>query len=75
VAGLVAPSKVVAVALNTSLVPDEAEARRLIDATAAETGLFVADPIRFGGDAMWHALERAVDELPWVVPAETEVAS
>ena len=75
VAGLVAPSKVVAVALNTSLVPDEDEARRLIDATAAETGLFVADPVRFGGDAMWRELEKAVDALPWVVSAATEAAS
>ena len=38
IAGLVAPSKVVAVALNTSLYPDEAEARRVIEAIAAETG-------------------------------------
>ncbi len=70
-AGLVAPSKVVAVALNTSLIPDEDEARRLIEATAAETGLLVADPVRFGGDAMWREIETAVDALPWVVPAET----
>ena len=44
VAGLVAPSKVVAVALNTSLVPDEDEARRADRATAAETGLPVGRP-------------------------------
>ena len=39
VAGVVAPSKVVAVALNTSLYADEADARRVIAETAAETGL------------------------------------
>ena len=50
VAGLVAPSKVVAVALNTSLIADDDEARRVIAATAAETGLPCDDPVRFGGD-------------------------
>ncbi|OGO53534.1 MAG: hypothetical protein A2Z32_08695, partial [Chloroflexi bacterium RBG_16_69_14] len=46
IAGLVAPSKVVAVALNTSLYPDDAEARRIIAATAAETRLPTDDPSR-----------------------------
>jgi uncharacterized NAD-dependent epimerase/dehydratase family protein len=69
VASLVAPSKVVAVALNTSLIADEEEAHRVIEATAAETGLPVADPVRFGGHALWAAIEAAVDALPWVVPA------
>jgi hypothetical protein len=72
VAGLVAPSRVVAVALNTSLIHDEEEARRLIEATAAETGLPCDDPIRFGGEALWREIESAVDGLPWVTPAETE---
>jgi uncharacterized NAD-dependent epimerase/dehydratase family protein len=75
VAALVAPSRVVAVALNTSLIPSEDDARRLIEATAAETGLPVADPVRFGGDALWHEIEAAVDALPWVVPVEPEAAS
>lgn len=66
VAALVAPSKVVAVALNTSLIHDEAEARRIIDTTATETGLPCADPVRFGGDALWREIEAAVDGLPWV---------
>jgi hypothetical protein len=35
----------------------------------------VADPVRFGGDAMWRELEKAVDALPWVVSAATEAAS
>jgi uncharacterized NAD-dependent epimerase/dehydratase family protein len=69
VAGLVAPSKVVAVALNTSLIPDEAEARRQIEATATETGLPTDDPVRFGGEALWREIEAAVDALPWVEPA------
>ena len=51
VAGLIAPSKVVAVALNTSLIADDDEARRIVAATAAETGLPCDDPVRFGGDA------------------------
>lgn len=67
VAGLVAPSKVVAVALNTSLYPDDDEARAIIAATAAETGLPTDDPFRFGADRLWPAIREAVDALPWVV--------
>ena len=67
VAGLVAPSRVVAIALNTSLVNDDAEARRAIAATAAETGLPVADPVRFGAGELWVAIRNATDALPWVV--------
>ena len=66
VAGLVAPSKVVAVALNTSRIADPDEARRVIAATAAETGLPCDDPVRFGGEALWREVEAAVDALPWV---------
>ncbi len=66
VAGLVAPSKVVAVALNTSLYPDDDEARAIIAATAAETGLPTDDPFRFGADRLWPAVREAVDALPWV---------
>jgi uncharacterized NAD-dependent epimerase/dehydratase family protein len=66
VAGLVAPSKVVAVALNTSLIADEADARRIVEATAAETGLPCDDPVRFGGDALWREIENGVEALPWV---------
>lgn len=69
IANLVAPSKVVAIALNTSNYADEAEARRIIEATAAETGLPVADPVRFGGDGLWAQIETAVEALPWVEPA------
>ena len=66
VAGLVAPSKVVAVALNTSLIADEAEARRMVEAIAAETGLPTDDPVRFGGDGLWREIEAAVEALPWI---------
>jgi uncharacterized NAD-dependent epimerase/dehydratase family protein len=68
VAGLVAPSRVVAVALNTSLYPDDDEARRVIESTAAETGLPTGDPVRFGADSLWLAIRDAVDALPWTNP-------
>jgi uncharacterized NAD-dependent epimerase/dehydratase family protein len=66
VAGLVAPSKVVAVACNTSLCADDAEARRVIEAIEAETGLPAADPVRFGADRLWAEIRLAVGALPWV---------
>jgi len=66
VAGLVAPSKVVAMALNTSLLASEEDARRAIEEIAAETGLPTDDPVRFGADRLWPAIREAVDALPWV---------
>jgi D-glutamate N-acetyltransferase len=69
VAGMVAPAKVVAIACNTMLYPDDAEARRVIDAVAAETGLPAADPVRFGADELWSEIHRAVDALPWIARA------
>ncbi len=66
VARLVATSRVVAVALNTMLYPDDGEARRLIEATAAETGLPTDDPVRFGGARLWAAIHEAVEALPVV---------
>jgi len=66
VAGLVAPSKVVGIALNTMLYPNDADARRVIDEIAAETGLPTDDPVRFGADRLWPAVRDAVDALPWV---------
>jgi uncharacterized NAD-dependent epimerase/dehydratase family protein len=66
VAGLVAPSKVVGVALNTMLYPVDADARRVIAEIADETGLPTDDPVRFGGDRLWPAVRDAVDVLPWV---------
>jgi D-glutamate N-acetyltransferase len=69
VAGLVAPSRVVGVALNTMLYPSDADARRIIDEIAAETGLPADDPVRFGADRLWPAVRDAVDALPWVAKA------
>ena len=69
VAGLVAPSAVVAVALNTSLYPDDDDARRIVAEIAAETGLPTADPVRFGADDLWAAVRERVDALAWVGPA------
>jgi len=66
VAGLVAPSRVVAMALNTMLYPSDEDARRVIDEIAAETGLPTDDPVRFGADRLWPAIREAVDALPWV---------
>jgi D-glutamate N-acetyltransferase len=68
VAGLVAPSRVVAIAVNTSLFPDEREARQVIEAIREETGLPAADPVRFGAADLWQAIRRAVEALPWVGP-------
>jgi D-glutamate N-acetyltransferase len=69
VAGLVAPSRVVGVALNTSLYADDAEARRVIEEVAEETGLPTDDPFRFGADRLWPAIRERVDALPWVESA------
>jgi uncharacterized NAD-dependent epimerase/dehydratase family protein len=66
VAGLVAPSRVVAIALNTSLIESDDLARAEIARTAAETGLPCDDPVRFGGDSLWAAIETGVESLPWV---------
>ena len=69
VAGLVAPSKVVAVALNTSAIDDDAAARAEIVRIAAETGLPTDDPVRFGPAPLWTDIQRAVEGLPWVAAA------
>ncbi len=66
VAGLLAPSRVVAIALNTSAIVDADDARAEIARVAAETGLPVDDPVRLGGDALWAEIERRVEALPWV---------
>jgi uncharacterized NAD-dependent epimerase/dehydratase family protein len=69
VAGLVAPSKVVAIALNTSLIPDEEAARRVVAETEAETGLPTDDPYRFGPERLWAAIRAGVEALPTVARA------
>ncbi|MEO5885340.1 MAG: DUF1611 domain-containing protein [Candidatus Limnocylindrales bacterium] len=66
IARLVAPSAVVALALNTSLYPDDDAARRVIAATEAETGLPADDPVRFGPDRLWAQVRERVDALSWV---------
>lgn len=66
IAGLVAPTRVVALAVNTSLYPDEAEARRVVAQIGEETGLPAADPVRFGADGLWAAIHAGVEDLPWV---------
>jgi uncharacterized NAD-dependent epimerase/dehydratase family protein len=66
IAGLVAPSKVVAVALNTSAIDNEDAARAEIARVASETGLPTDDPVRFGAAPLWAAIEEAVARLPWV---------
>jgi uncharacterized NAD-dependent epimerase/dehydratase family protein len=66
IAGLVAPSRVVAVACNTSLYPDDDEARAVIAEVSAETGLPADDPVRFGADTLWSQVRAGVDALPWV---------
>ena len=67
VAGLVAPSKVVAIALNTSLYADEADARRIVAATAARDRAAGA-PTRCASAATGCGARSrpAVDALPWV---------
>ena len=66
IAGMIAPSKVVAIALNTSLSRSDEEARSLIAAIQEETGLPTDDVIRFGADGLWTAVRDAVEALPWV---------
>ena len=66
VAGLIAPSKVVAIALNTSAIASTDDARVEIARLAVETGLPVDDPVRFGAGSLWARIERSVDALPWV---------
>jgi len=63
VAGTVAPSRVVALALNTSLCRDDDDARAVIEALASETGLPADDPVRFGPDRLWAAVRERVDAL------------
>jgi uncharacterized NAD-dependent epimerase/dehydratase family protein len=63
VAALVAPSRVVAVALNTQLLVAEDDARRSIERTAAETGLPCDDPVRFGPERLWAAVRQRVEDL------------
>jgi hypothetical protein len=38
----------------------------MIADVAAETGLPVDDPVRFGADDLWSAVRDRVEALPWV---------
>jgi uncharacterized NAD-dependent epimerase/dehydratase family protein len=62
VAALVAPSRVVGVALNTSGL-DAADARSEIDRAAIETGLPTDDPYRFGPASFFAAIRARVETL------------
>ncbi len=61
VAALVQPSKVIGIALNTSLYEDDDDARGVISQTAAETGLPADDPYRFGGGPFLAAIRARLD--------------
>jgi uncharacterized NAD-dependent epimerase/dehydratase family protein len=74
VARLVAPSRVVAVALNTRDLARDEDARAEIERIAARTGLPCDDPVRFGGAALWSAVTAAVEVLPWVVENDARAA-
>jgi uncharacterized NAD-dependent epimerase/dehydratase family protein len=54
---LARPAEVVGIALNTRD-QDEAEARRAVEETEAETGLPTTDPVRFGAGKLVESLER-----------------
>jgi uncharacterized NAD-dependent epimerase/dehydratase family protein len=54
------PARVACVALNTSLLADEAAAREAIAAAEAETGLPADDPVRFGPERLLDAVLAAV---------------
>ncbi len=53
--GSFAPTKVVAIALNTAHL-DEGAAREAIAQTRQQTGLPCTDPVRYGGDALLNAV-------------------
>ena len=50
------PPRVVGIALNTSEIPDEADARRIVEATAQATGLPTTDVLRFGTAPLLRAV-------------------
>ena len=61
-AGLVAPAKVMGIALNTSAMT-EGEARREIARVQAETGIVTDDVVRFGGERIVDALRTGLAGL------------
>lgn len=65
--GRIKPARVIAIALDTSAL-DERAARQAIERAAEETKLFVDDPVRSGGTAMWRAIERGVRATSKALP-------
>jgi uncharacterized NAD-dependent epimerase/dehydratase family protein len=57
---------VVAIAVNSSLIDSDDDARAEIARISEETGLPADDPVRFGGGPLWAAIEAGVEALPWV---------
>lgn len=53
------PARVIAIALDTSAL-DPHDAREAIERTAAQTKLFVDDPVRNGGAGMWRSIEQSL---------------
>jgi uncharacterized NAD-dependent epimerase/dehydratase family protein len=63
VASLVAPCRVMAVALHTGRLA-EPEARAEIARIGAETGLPTDDPVRFGGQRLFAAIRAQFETVP-----------
>ena len=61
VAGVVAPSQVAAIALNTGGLP-ESDARAEIARLASETGLPVDDPYRFGPHELFVRIRSSLED-------------
>jgi uncharacterized NAD-dependent epimerase/dehydratase family protein len=61
-AGLVAPAKVMGIALNTSAM-SESDARKEIARVQAETGIVTDDVVRFGGERIVDALRAGLAHL------------
>jgi uncharacterized NAD-dependent epimerase/dehydratase family protein len=62
------PARVAAVALNTSLLPDEEDAREAIVAAEEETGLPADDPVRFGAGRLVEAVQAHLAEQAAPIP-------
>jgi uncharacterized NAD-dependent epimerase/dehydratase family protein len=56
------PARVAAVALNTSRLEDDGEARAAVERTRAETGLVTDDLVRFGPNRVLDAVLTALEE-------------
>jgi uncharacterized NAD-dependent epimerase/dehydratase family protein len=53
-------ARVACVAVNTSAIADDAEARAVLEAAAEETGLPADDPVRFGAERLLDGVLRAL---------------